>query len=81
MYSSVTICSTSTFCFWPALASNTTVFYPVTQMILNGTTTQFTPHFHWITHPVIIQKKSDTEESLEQFISRLKLPLSQVMVT
>lgn len=81
MYSKVTICSTSTFCFWPALASNTTVYYPVTQMILNGTTPQFTEHFHWITDPRITQKKSDPEESLDKFINRLKLPISKSIVT
>jgi len=32
----VLICSVSTFCLWPALASNGTVYFPVTPLVLGG---------------------------------------------
>jgi len=52
VFSNVTVCSASTFCFWPALASNNTVYYPLTSMILNGTTPKLTSQFHWITKDI-----------------------------
>jgi hypothetical protein len=82
-YSKITICSASTFCFWPALASSmysnnnninnnnhhTIIYYPVTQNILNGKQFFFSKNFNWITVPKISQKKND--ETVENFLIRL----------
>eukprot|EP01038_Epipyxis_sp_PR26KG_P004669 gene4669-6560_t len=73
VHSNITICSASTFCFWPALASRRTVYFPVTNLILNSTTPQFTSNFHWIVSPLMYHKADN--ESVAGFINRLKKPL------
>jgi hypothetical protein len=54
----VTICSASTFCFWPALSNDGDVFYPVTSLIAGvdelRLAPNFGPHFHWFDTPPII---------------------------
>ena len=48
--SSVTICSASTFCFWPAIASKTRSYFPMTKLIYsNEGRHRYTPDFHWLT--------------------------------
>lgn len=58
-FANVTICSASTYCFWPAL-SNTegTVHFPITSLIAGADelslAPNFTTNFHWIAEPKII---------------------------
>ena len=51
-YSNVTICSSSTFCLWPALANNGDVYFPLTALVANSgsnaTAKDLGPRFHWI---------------------------------
>jgi hypothetical protein len=44
----ITVCSVSTFCFWPALVSVNQVFFPITRLIAKATAPQYTPSFHWM---------------------------------
>jgi hypothetical protein len=54
----VTICSTSTYCFWPALTSDGNAYFPVTSLIAGADNLQLAPdfgkHFHWFDQPQII---------------------------
>lgn len=52
-YAKVTICSVSTFCLWPAMASNGTSYFPKTRLIVAGDTS-IDLGFNWITSPKII---------------------------
>lgn len=48
-YANTTVCSVSTFCLWPAVASNTTAYFPLTRLIAKEDTTySYGPHFHWL---------------------------------
>lgn len=53
-----TICSASTYCFWPALSSPNKVYFPITSLIAGADSPElapdFGPHFNWITSPEII---------------------------
>jgi hypothetical protein len=57
-FAKVTICSASTYCFWPALSSNGTSYFPVTSLIAGADSIELAPdfgnHFHWINEPKII---------------------------
>jgi hypothetical protein len=44
----VTICSPSTYCFWPAIASRTQAFFPKTPLINAGETRNISDNFHWM---------------------------------
>jgi hypothetical protein len=44
----VTVCSASTFCFWPALGSQGTTYYPVTMLIYGGKELPLSPGFRWM---------------------------------
>lgn len=54
----VTICSASTYCFWPALSSPNKVYFPITSLIAGADSIElapnFGPHFNWIVSPTII---------------------------
>eukprot|EP01041_Mallomonas_annulata_P009678 gene9678-20123_t len=55
----VTICSASTFCIWPALASRGDAYFPVTPLVASWTpqtnhTPYLGPHFHWLHYPRIV---------------------------
>lgn len=58
-FANTTICSASTYCFWPAL-SNThgQVYFPITSLIAGADEPSLAPnltdHFHWIAEPKII---------------------------
>ena len=43
-----TICSVSSFCIWPALASTTRAYFPITRLIAQATAPPYTPHFQWL---------------------------------
>lgn len=43
-----TICSVSSFCLWPALASTTTAYFPITRLIAKATTPRYHDQFHWL---------------------------------
>lgn len=53
-YSPITICSASTFCFWPAMVATGHAFYPVSNLILESKEIFVSNHFHWITSPPIL---------------------------
>lgn len=44
----VTICSVSTFCFWPALVSLNDAYFPITRLIAKATAPNYSSHFHWL---------------------------------
>lgn len=54
----VTICSASTYCFWPALSNPNEVYFPITSLIAGADSPIVAPyfgeHFHWIESPEII---------------------------
>jgi hypothetical protein len=56
--SNVTICSASSYCFWPAIANTNTAYFPVTSLIAGADNINlapnFGPNFHWIAEPEII---------------------------
>lgn len=45
-----TICSVSSFCIWPALASTTMAYYPITRLIAKATAPEYdsSRHFQWL---------------------------------
>ena len=57
-FSKVTICSASTYCFWPAIANEGQSYFPVSSLIAGADSLQlapdFGPKFHWIDEPKII---------------------------
>lgn len=56
--SNTTICSASSFCFWPAMSSKNDVYFPLTSLIAGGDNITTVPHFrdkfHWISETNII---------------------------
>eukprot|EP01041_Mallomonas_annulata_P005188 gene5188-10376_t len=53
-YAKFTICSSSTFCIWPAIASNGTAYFPDTTLIAGGSKPNFGDNFKWILNFKII---------------------------
>lgn len=53
-----TICSASSYCFWPALANKGQAYFPITPLIAGADNPalapNFGPNFHWIEAPAII---------------------------
>ena len=74
-YANTTICSSSTFCFYAALANNgTNVFFPKTHLIArpertNGSVYSYGDHFHWIDEPQILDA---WKQSLEELLANLE---------
>jgi hypothetical protein len=67
-YSKVTICSSSTFCIWPAIATNGTAYFPDTTLIANGVKPNFGKNFNWITDFKVIstiRKNTPVEKVIE----------------
>jgi len=56
-----TICSVSSFCFWPAVSNPGTSYFPLTNLIagahMNTTAPNFGSNFHWIDEPIISNMK------------------------
>ena len=52
-FAKTTVCSVSTFCLWPAIASNGTAYFPKTDLILKGTTS-VPLGFRWISSPPVV---------------------------
>ena len=52
-FAKTTICSVSTFCLWPAIASNGTAYFPRTNLILRGTVSA-SLGFKWILSPSVV---------------------------
>lgn len=58
-YANTTICSVSTFCLWPAIASNRTAFFPVTKLVAKENTSfDYGDSFHWIKDKPILGSKA-----------------------
>jgi hypothetical protein len=82
-YSNVTICSASSYCFWPSLATlanGGTVHFPVTSLIAGADSLQlapdFGPRFNWIGSPEIISNLNKIRPWTNIFdILKGKLPL------
>ena len=57
----MTICSASTFCLLPAIASNGTVYYPITDLVghPDSPSSSFSlgPHVNWIYDPPLVKGK------------------------
>ena len=57
-FANVTICSASTYCFWPAIASLGQAHFPLSGVIAGADTMEqapnFGPNFHWIVEPKVI---------------------------
>lgn len=58
IFAKVTICSASTYCLWPALANNGTVYFPLSYLVAGADTVDLavniTSNFNWITEAEII---------------------------
>ena len=52
-YANTTICSVSTFCFYPALSSKTIAYFPVTRLVAKATKPNYGAHFKWISSPKV----------------------------
>jgi hypothetical protein len=50
----VTICSASTYCFWPAIASRTQSYFPKTSLINHGLTRNISANFNWMLEDYIL---------------------------
>ena len=57
-YAPVTVCSVSTFCLWPALASNNTAYFPITPLILGGTGMPLRQGFVWMAANNVVRGQS-----------------------
>ena len=73
----ITICSASTFCLWPAMASKTASYFPVSKLIYsNKATLQYTPAFHWLTDhtemifPLTLAEAESTPDKLIRMLKR-----------
>ena len=57
-FANTTICSASTYCFWPAIASLGQVHFPLSGVIAGADTIDqapdFGPRFHWIVEPKVL---------------------------
>lgn len=71
MYSKVVVCGASSFCIWPALASQSTVYFPNTNLLATGTAPYLTPYFHWIHSPKVMQVPKGTRDVVH-FLQALK---------
>jgi hypothetical protein len=73
----IAICSASTFCFWPILASNGTTHFPLTNLIVGADPSitnrenapNFGPTFNWIFEPETIFGFRDANEQLLNLLS------------
>ena len=68
---SVTICSVSTFCLWPALSNPNTVYFPQTKLILEGKTPQ-TLGFSWMPASVVTLGGSYGHTNGVKILTKLK---------
>lgn len=67
------ICSVSSFCIWPALASSTSAYFPITRLIAKATAPTYTSNFHWLDKfpeesvlPGVKAKSMNTDRILQQ---------------
>lgn len=66
-YANVTICSVSTFCLYPILGSNGTVYFPVSKLLphhhystqSNTTSNYLSTHIHWFADPPVVTNIKD----------------------
>ncbi len=70
-YSKLTICSVSTFCLWPAIMSNGTVYYPKTKLIGRGNTDTLNLGFNWFDQPQIVLGQNYFSADPERLIEML----------
>lgn len=48
-YAKTLVCSTSTFCFWPAVANHNSAYFPITKLIAKEETNHdYGASFHWL---------------------------------
>jgi len=64
-FSPITFCSLSTFCIWPAMANNGTVYIPTNRngLIAGGTRPFLGESLHWLTDPSALDLHSSLRES------------------
>jgi hypothetical protein len=75
-FAKLTICSVSTFCFWPAIASTTNAYFPATALIHEGNTTVgYSKSFHWITSPYLKGQPILTDQA--RLVERLSQRLTE----
>eukprot|EP01041_Mallomonas_annulata_P011348 gene11348-23755_t len=70
-HAKTTICSVSTFCLWPAIASRHSAYFPVTRLVAKATRPYYGPHFKWITDPPIFHGVKALGVSHEQLVKIL----------
>jgi len=74
-FSRLLICSSSTFCLWPAIAANE-AYYPETPLIAENKRVNITEHFHWFSPEAflsaqeIVKRKMGTYEIIEHLRSK-----------
>jgi hypothetical protein len=67
----VTICSPSTYCFWPAIASRTTAYFPMTPLINGGETRNISHGFHWMHEMYVRGSDVDIEAGPAALVKKL----------
>ena len=71
----ITICSASTFCLWPAIASKAEAFFPVTALIYSDRgRLNYTSELHWLNEPdeIAITLQLMHVTNIKAFIKMLK---------
>ena len=60
VYANVTICSVSTFCMYPSLGSNGSVYFPVSKLLPHhGSNSYISKQFHWFSDPPVVTNMKD----------------------
>jgi hypothetical protein len=52
-FARTTICSISTFCYWPAIANPNTAYFPKSLLIAQNSMPYYGEHFKWIESEII----------------------------
>ena len=70
-FAKITICSVSTFCLWPAIASEGKAYFPKSALIASGQS-NIKLGFHWITDPSIVYGSDYATLPVQHILSKLR---------
>ena len=71
-FSQVTICSVSTFCLWPAWASNNTALFPLTPLVAGANASvAVRPGFRWLNTPIVRGRQFALSQGAAALLSAL----------
>jgi hypothetical protein len=75
-YAATTICSVSTYCFFPALANNNTAYFPASGLIAEGGEgVMYGPSFNWIPSKYLHLAQVSLRSDPAKFIEQMSTPL------